>query len=266
VITRKLSLPRRLSWFKETDAQSDRLSVDQHLYWNKIAAIYDHFYSDRWSQLEDRLVCKRLKNIAYNPAGIVLDLACGTGHGYELLRYSLDISEYHGVDTSQAMLAELAAKYPELQAIHGTMDDLSCLPSDHYSLATVFYSSASYSNDPKRLLAEIYRLLEPGGHAYYSVLNRTSLRRIFSAKRGPLEHYRTRGDTATSSGVPAVALTRRQIRSAARAAGFQVMSLHGLGALAGVFQHPIAWLPSRLMDVSVPFLSHTQELIARKAN
>lgn len=202
----------------------------------------------------------------YNPAGIVLDLACGTGHGYELLRSSLNISEYHGIDISQAMLARLAAKYPGLQTIHGTMDDLSCLPSDRYGLMAVFYSSASYSSDPQHLLKEIYRLLEPGGYVYYSALNRTSLRRIFSAKRGPLEYYKTRGDTTTNPGVPAVTLSRRQIRAAAQAAGFQVVALRGLGALTGVLQYPSAWLPSRLIDLSTPFLSHTQELIARKVN
>jgi ubiquinone/menaquinone biosynthesis C-methylase UbiE len=264
VTARKSSLAGRLSWFRKTDTQSDRPPADQHSYWNKIAAIYDNFYSDRWSQLEDRLVCNHLGKINTDPAGIILDLACGTGHGYELLRSSLEVSDYHGLDASQAMLAELTGKHPELRAIHGTMDDLSCLPSESYGLTTVFYSSASYSADPRNLLREINRLLEPGGYVYYSVLNRTSLRRIIKVKRGSLELYRTRGDTTTSSGVQAIVLSRREIRSAAQAAGLQVISLHGLGALAGVFQHPSAWRLSRLIDMSIPFLSHTQELTARK--
>jgi ubiquinone/menaquinone biosynthesis C-methylase UbiE len=263
----KSSLARRPSWLRKAgdpNAPSDRPSADQQSYWNKIASVYDNFYSDRWSLLEDRLVCHYLGKINTDPAGTILDLACGTGHGYELLRSSLEVSDYHGLDVSQAMLAELTVKHPGLLAIHGTMDDLSGLPSDSYGLATVFYSSASYSADPRNLLLEINRLLEPGGYVYCSVLNRTSLRRIIGFKRRSLEFYRTRGDTTTNPGVPAIALSRREIRAAAKAAGLEVISLHGLGALAGVFQHASAWRLSRLIDVVIPYLGHTQELTARK--
>jgi ubiquinone/menaquinone biosynthesis C-methylase UbiE len=264
VTARKSLLARRLSWWRKSDAQGDRSPADQQSYWNKMAAVYDYFYSDRWSLLEDRLVCNYLGKINADPTSSVLDLACGTGHGYELLRSSLEVSDYHGLDVSQAMLAELTAKYPELGAIHGTMDDLSGLPDDSYGLATVFYSSASYSADPRNLLLEINRLLEPGGYVYYSVLNRTSLRRIIGFRCGSLEVYRTRGDTKTDTGVRAVALSRREVRAAAQAAGLQVISVRGLGAFAGVFQHASAWRLSRLVDVLIPYLGHTQELTARK--
>ncbi len=257
------SLARRPSRWRKTATPGDRPSTDQQSYWNKIAAVYDNFYSDRWSLSEDRLVCSYLGKIN-TPEGAILDLACGTGHGYELLRSSLDVSDYHGLDVSQAMLAELTVKHPGLLAIHGTMDDLSGLPSDSYGLVTVFYSSASYCADPRNLLLEINRLLGPDGYVYYSVLNKTSLRRIIGFRRGPLEFYRTRGDTTTNPGVRAIALSRREIRAAAKAAGLEIVSLHGLGALAGVFQHASAWRLSRLIDIVIPYLGHTQELTARK--
>lgn len=257
---------KRLTRRMKNRPQNNSSTVDQSAYWNEIAQGYDQLYSNQWSLLEDRLVCKRLSSIDYNHQGIVLDLACGTGHGYELLRASLGTEKYQGVDISQAMLDQMAIKHPNLSTMCGTMNDLSSLPTSHYALVTVFYSSASYTNDPLRLLREIHRLLEPQGYLYYSALTKTSLRRILHAKRGALEFYKTRGDTTNAIGVESVALSRRQIRATAVAAGFQLISLRGHGALAGVCEHPIAWPPSRFIDMTMPFFSHSQDLIARKVS
>jgi SAM-dependent methyltransferase len=243
---------------------AERDSADESLYWSRIADSYDELYADKWSQLEDGLVCRTLRKVKYEPEGLVLDLACGTGHGYELLVAALGISNYEGLDSSGGMLRQLVAKFPFASIRQGTIDDLSSLEAGRYSLITIFYSSASYADDPLRVLQEASRLLRPNGYLYYSVLGRWSLRRCLHWTRGAVEYYKTRGDLSNDAGVRAVTLSRRQIRIGARAAGLKVVGLYGHGSLAGVWQHPVAWLPSRMIDIVMPFLSHSQELVAQK--
>jgi SAM-dependent methyltransferase len=238
--------------------------TDESLYWSRIAGRYDELYSDKWSQLEDGLVCRTLRKIKHGPEGLVLDLACGTGHGYELLVAALGISNYEGLDSSEAMLSQLAAKYPIASTRRASIDDLSSLEGGRYSLVTIFYSSASYANDPQRVLQQASRLLRPNGYLYYSVLGRWSLRRCLHWRWGAVEYCKTRGDHNNNAGVRAVTLSRRQIRIAARATRLKLIGLYGHGGLAGVWQHPVAWLPSRLIDIITPSLSHSQELVAQK--
>ena len=98
------------------------------------------------------------------PAGVALDAACGTGRHAEYLA-SLGHAVI-GVDSSPEMLARARAKVPD-----GTFHeaDLHELPLVDGSVDLVVCAIAlSHVPDLERALAELVRVLRPGGHLVLS--------------------------------------------------------------------------------------------------
>lgn len=91
------------------------------------------------------------------PAGRTLDLGCGTG----ALGASLSPTRYVGLDASPAMLAR-AEPRPDARYLRA---DAGALPfaEDSFDVVTAI-GLVGFVPDPRRLVAEVGRVLRPGGH------------------------------------------------------------------------------------------------------
>jgi SAM-dependent methyltransferase len=130
----------------------------------KEVAFFDaHADSDEYDvftpQANDRLIAafRRLSGL---PSGArVADLGCGSGVFTELLRRAGYKSV--GLDISPKLVALGRRKYPGLELIEG---DAENLPFETASLDGVLLSGlVHHFPDPRRLAAEVQRVLKPGG-------------------------------------------------------------------------------------------------------
>lgn len=98
--------------------------------------------------------------------GRVLDLGCGTGHSYE----ELAPRETVGLDVSADALAG------QHREIH--VADMRTLPFENGSFASVIaIHSIEHVPEPDRVLAEVVRVLGPGGRAIFATPNRLTFGR-----------------------------------------------------------------------------------------
>ncbi|MGH3759759.1 class I SAM-dependent methyltransferase [Actinophytocola sp.] len=95
---------------------------------------------------------------AAGPVRTVLDLAAGTGKlTAGLLAMGVEVT---AVEPDAEMLAELSARFPTVRALDGTAERIP-LPAG--SVDAVVVGQAFHWFDRKRALAEIARVLRPGG-------------------------------------------------------------------------------------------------------
>jgi SAM-dependent methyltransferase len=91
----------------------------------------------------------------------VLDLAAGTGKLTEaLLRCGVPASAVLAVEPDAAMRAELCRQLPQVSAVAGTAERI---PAGTGTLDAVLVGQAFHWFEPDRALAEIARVLRPGG-------------------------------------------------------------------------------------------------------
>jgi SAM-dependent methyltransferase len=100
------------------------------------------------------------------PAGRVLDLGCGVGHSYERLAPRPSV----GVDLDPAVLVG--------QERETHVADMRQLPFEEGAFASVLsVQSIEHVPDPERVLAEVVRVLQPGGVAVLVTPNRLTFAR-----------------------------------------------------------------------------------------
>lgn len=100
---------------------------------------------------------------------VVLDLGCGSGYAGRAIRDTYEAGRVYGLDGSPAM-ARNAAGYTADSAVGYVIGDFGSLPFaddviDHVWSMESFY----YATDPHKTLAEIARVLRPGGSVYCAV-------------------------------------------------------------------------------------------------
>ena len=100
------------------------------------------------------------------PPGRLLDLGCGIGHSYHLL----EPRETVGADISADALVG-----QERETVVADMRELPFADGEFSSVLSV--QSLEHVPDPERVLAEVARVLEPGGVAMFVTPNRLTLGR-----------------------------------------------------------------------------------------
>ena len=127
---------------------------------------------DRWATVYDRLwqwyIHQTLSVLqswaALQPGERVLDVGCGTGAFEERIVATGVDNEIVGVDLSTEMLAQARAKHASHPQIMFRQADVHALPFDTGRFDVVVSASTfHYFDNPERALAEMARVLRPGG-------------------------------------------------------------------------------------------------------
>ena len=150
---------------------------------DRIAARYDQIYDDPYWEFHDRITWNHIKPfLPRNPIAAVMDLGCGTGKwGLKLLKAGYPTTF---TDLSEKMLEEVRKKLEEwrqkpdmsskaAKAVVQAADavDLRAFPENHFELVTAMGDVVSICSDAGKCLAEVHRLLKPGGVFVFTVDN-----------------------------------------------------------------------------------------------
>jgi ubiquinone/menaquinone biosynthesis C-methylase UbiE len=234
----------------------------QRLYWASLSNRYDSFYTSEWSRRENAVVQQSLSDLLdATPSGRLLDLGCGSGHVYILLQQTHHLVDYVGVDISPEMMRE--SSVPKGHLVCGAMDKLGFVADDAVTCVVAAFSTASYAESIPGLLAEVSRVLCPGGTAQLSFLAPLAISRL-RRKSWSTQVYRTRGDRRGWAAAPAHRIGKRRLRRAATSAGLRVTAVTAMNAFSGLVEWPPLWGVGRVVARMAPSLSHTFELTISK--
>jgi ubiquinone/menaquinone biosynthesis C-methylase UbiE len=127
-------------------------------HYDTVADTYDFHYDHHRGKKYHTHLSNHLLNVLPR-GGNLLDIGCGTGLFVE--KYIQNGGQGTGLDISEKMVAKARHRCPDCEFIVGTGEKL---PFDNDSFDAV--SSVlvfSYVKDPVAMLAEVYRVLKPGG-------------------------------------------------------------------------------------------------------
>ena len=142
-------------------------------YFDRIAGRYDDWYKTRVGRYVDRTEKRLIFSMMRSHRGRVLDLGCGTGnYTLELRERGFDVI---GLDASGAMVEVARAK--GLNCIVGNAYTLP-LPDASFDLV-LSVTMFEFIHEPEKVLAEIYRVLKPGGEVVVGTMNGQSSWFIF---------------------------------------------------------------------------------------
>lgn len=239
--------------------------VAQEKYWSNLSIKYDSLYTSTWSSFEDRQLQEWITQLCAGKTGQLLDLGCGTGLGYKLLRQAAPHIEYEGVDISGEMLDKMRTNFPKARTRKLSIDDLGNIRPSSYHFVLALNSAMSFASDTDLAFKNVFRILDHGGVAFLSFLSRYSLRRLLSLRVGAVENFSTRNSSSALGSVPANTMTPAALKSAAVQCGFINVSVLSQGVLAGVVERTFVLPLERRLVRLCPALAHCQYLVAKKA-
>lgn len=178
--------------------------------------------------------------------GRLLNIGCGHGADFVPFRERFEL---HGLDISGRMLA-LAVKYASKYGFTPALvqGDASCLPYGDavfdWAIAVATYHHIQPPEARLAALAELRRVLKPGGEAFITVWNRGQPRFWFKG-RDTLVPWRTGGETLRRY---YHLFTYRELEGLAKRAGLEVRESH----------------PERRYRLPVKFFSRNICLLVRK--
>lgn len=144
---------------------------------SRAAAVYDsvaHLQRDVGEQLFTRLERYR------GEAGVILDLGCGTGYFAPRLQQRYGDSTYIGLDLATGMVAY--ARDHCADSCNWVAADAESMPLASNSIDLIFSSLAiQWCYRPRHLLAELARVLRPGGCCLFSTLGPETLGELRTA-------------------------------------------------------------------------------------
>ncbi|GAB6102083.1 class I SAM-dependent methyltransferase [Thermococcus atlanticus] len=144
-------------------------------YFDRIAHRYDRWYETGTGRYVDRTEKWLIFSMLRSEGGRALDLGCGTGnYTAELHRRGFYVV---GLDASERMLEIARKKLPSVRFIHG---DAYHLPFPEESFDVVLsVTMFEFIHRPEEVVAEIYRVLKPGGEVIIGTMNGRSLWFLF---------------------------------------------------------------------------------------
>jgi ubiquinone/menaquinone biosynthesis C-methylase UbiE len=174
--------------------------ADTASYYDDFSAHYDHGRDRGYHALVDRLESELVLEHASGKR--VLEVGCGTGLLLE--RIAPHAQRAVGVDLSTGMLAHARARGLDVVEASAT-----ALPFPDHSFDVVYsFKVLAHVPDLRRALAEVQRVLVPGGIAVLEFYNRHSLRYLSRKIAGA----RRIGASHTEADVPTRWMTPREVQ------------------------------------------------------
>lgn len=157
-------------------------SVPCKTYYDQLATEYDHLYTDAVSVSENAIVGSLIREYVFDGARI-LDLGCGSGLALELLkeRHGHPAFRYVGIDISSRMAQAGREKFrsdPNAEFHVMDMQRLSHFADASVDVVLSLFGSFSHALNHAAAIAELQRVLKPGGRFLVMVYSRFSLRNI----------------------------------------------------------------------------------------
>lgn len=127
-------------------------------HYDEVAAIYDRRYGvGKGSQYYAHLTRYMMESLGRE--GLLLDIGCGTG--LFLSRYLSQGGDGIGIDLSRGMVARARERLPESEFLVGTGEALPFRDNTFDAVASLL--TFSYIHHPAEMVADVYRILRPGG-------------------------------------------------------------------------------------------------------
>ena len=105
-----------------------------------------------------------------NGSDIILDIACGTGFGSDILAQHTN-GKVIGGDIAQDAIRECTANWQRENLKFEILDGTKLSYSDNYFDKIVSFETIEHTTKYKEMLQEFYRVLKPGGIAFISTPN-----------------------------------------------------------------------------------------------
>ncbi|MDD1673099.1 MAG: class I SAM-dependent methyltransferase [Methanomicrobiales archaeon] len=145
-------------------------------HYDAVAHIYDRRYGvGKGSQYYAHLTRQMLECL--DTKGLLLDIGCGTGLFIE--RYLTQGSEAIGIDLSRGMIAHARERLPESDFLVGTAEALPFRENTFDSVASLL--TFSYIQHPEAMIADVHRILRPGGTFALCTLGKNLLTSVIPA-------------------------------------------------------------------------------------
>ena len=130
------------------------------LAFNQQAATYDEDIKGQHARSLYPVLLEKLSSIHYTT---VLDLGCGTGAVLQTILYRDSTKKAYGLDLSENMLQIAKEKLKDKATL--VLGDSESLPFENEFFDVVFCNdSLHHYPDPQAVIAEVLRVLKPGGN------------------------------------------------------------------------------------------------------
>ncbi len=127
-------------------------------HYDTVADTYDHHYDHHRGKKYHTHLSNHLMNVLPK-GGNLLDIGCGTGLFVE--KYIKNGGCGTGLDISRGMVAKARRRCPDCEFLVGTGEKLPFADNSFNAVSSVLVFS--YVKDPASMIAEVYRVMEPGG-------------------------------------------------------------------------------------------------------
>ena len=153
----------------------------EHQGWQEVASRYHEGFAAVTQQSVQAL----LDAARVSKGAQVLDVACGPGYaaGAAAERGAVVI----GVDFSSEMVAEARGRYPGIDFQEGDAEQLS-FPNSRFDAAVLNFGMLHLGR-PEEALAEVYRVLRPGGRVAFTVWNTPDKAIAFGIVLAAIQHH-----------------------------------------------------------------------------
>jgi len=224
-------------------------------------SVVEHFdkYRD-WSRLYDsadgrnyhfHVRRNRVLELLPERLGRVLDVGCGPGVMTEVVLERG--GTFDGVDLSPEMVNEAKEKFGHLPNVSFKVGNIEAIdaPDNTYD-QLICMAVIEYLKTPDRALAEMARVLTPGGIAIITMPKRWHVSRVTVAAAAPIRLFAKMLGAATADHLPRLRLQPQELDDAARRAGLIAEGCSQYHFTP--FAYPLTRVaPDLLMRMNMPF-------------